>query len=895
MRVERVGVEAFGGLRDFDTGARPLPGFVVLAGPNEAGKSSFFEMLVALLYGFYPASSDRNPWAPWDGAVAAGSARLRLDDGTCLEVRRRLLSAPSGSVVRQGHERSLRNETLAQAAHVPQGIYRQVFALRLEELATLETEGWDAVQDRLLGALGARDLRPVSRVIEELEAEAGTLWRPNRRGNQAVRALDERIRELAYRRTEVRENERTLRDAHAELALLQARLSDLKDRRSALRTRLERARALDPILRQLTRIRQLESEAGPAEALADLPDDPVERLERLRREGAGLRAELARLGASAQELERLVDAFGPDERRRVEQRGLVEGLTGRVAAADPDRVRLGQLEQEIRDLQRRLASTLQPIAGPTPPDEPAVRGVRAAEVRRAVDALLASQEERAALGVWAPGPEPAHEGEGDGHLAGHTERWLVVLASVGVATLVVGGVWGSQVLIVIGTALVAAGAGVRLAARLRAPAGRSANEAEIAASEARLARDRTALEAALDGFVPVPGTTAALAGLPATLDRAQELARDLEDRREERERLIERLQAVERAVAAAAEYVELAVRETDEPATVTLHALRAAVREAEARAAEAERASAELAALERRRSALSAELESLTPSLHALQGRLAQLGDGDPDRGAQVARTRLEARRRALDLTAELERGHDDELVGVAREQLAGGGGERLDALARLEAERQALGDEIDELHGRIPRLGADIERLSRRETLDALDGERLVLEERRARLARDRDRLWVLARIVREAERTVREEHQPELLRRAGALLATLTEGRYDRIVLDGDAGRSFRVLGPAVPHSVPVVSPLSTGTREQIYLALRLALLDALDGGGERLPLVLDEVLVNWDAQRRDRGLDALARLAEHRQVFLLTCHGPLARSAAERGALVLPIAGP
>jgi uncharacterized protein YhaN len=893
VRVERVEVEAFGGLRDFDTGPGPLPGFVVLEGPNEAGKSSFFEMLVALLYGFYPASRDRNPWAPWNGGVAAGSARLRLDDGTCLEVRRRLLSAPAGSVVRQGHERALRNETLAQAAHVPQGIYRQVFALRLEELATLEADGWDAVQDRLLGALGARDLRPVSRVIEELETEAGTLWRQNRRGNQAVRALDERIRELAYRRTEVRENERALRDAHTELAGLRARLDDLKGRRDALRTRLERARTLDPILRQLTRIGQLEREAGPAETLADLPEDPLERLERLRQEEAGRQTELARLEATARELERVVGSFGPDDRLRAEQRGAIEGLAGRMAAADPDRVRLGQLEQEIRDLQRRLASTLEPIAGPTPPDEPAVRGINAVEVRRAVDTLLASREERAALGGRAAGMAPGLEGHG--RFAGHIGGWLLALAFVGLAALGVGGVWGSQVLIVIGTALVAVGAGILLAAWLRAPAGRSANEAEIAASEARVTRDQGALEAVLDGFVPVPETTAALAGLPTTLDRAQELARDLEDRREERGRVVERLQAVERAVTDMAERLEVTTPGADEPATVTLHALRTAVRESEARGAEAERARTELAALERRRTALVAELESLTPDLDALTARLARLGDGDPDRGAQVGRVRLEARRRATDLAAELDRGHDDEHVRMAREHLASGGGERLDTLARLEVERQALGDEIDELHGRIPRLEATIERLSRRETLDALDGERLVLEERRARLARDRDRLWVLARIVREAERTVREEHQPELLRRAGSLLATLTEGRYDRIVLDGDGGRSFRVLGPAVPHSVPVVSPLSTGTREQIYLALRLALLDALDGGGERLPLVLDEVLVNWDARRRDRGLDALARLAEHRQIFLLTCHGPLARAAADRGALVLPIAGP
>jgi uncharacterized protein YhaN len=56
-----------------------------------------------------------------------------------------------------------------------------------------------------------------------------------------------------------------------------------------------------------------------------------------------------------------------------------------------------------------------------------------------------------------------------------------------------------------------------------------------------------------------------------------------------------------------------------------------------------------------------------------------------------------------------------------------------------------------------------------------------------------------------------------------------------------------------------------------------------------------MLDEVLVNWDRERRDRGLDALAELASHRQVFLLTCHRPLAEAARDRGARLLRLEGP
>jgi uncharacterized protein YhaN len=42
-----------------------------------------------------------------------------------------------------------------------------------------------------------------------------------------------------------------------------------------------------------------------------------------------------------------------------------------------------------------------------------------------------------------------------------------------------------------------------------------------------------------------------------------------------------------------------------------------------------------------------------------------------------------------------------------------------------------------------------------------------------------------------------------------------------------------------------------------------------------------------VNWDAERRSRGLEAVSRIAETRQVFLFTCHPSLARELQEEGA--------
>ena len=66
-----------------------------------------------------------------------------------------------------------------------------------------------------------------------------------------------------------------------------------------------------------------------------------------------------------------------------------------------------------------------------------------------------------------------------------------------------------------------------------------------------------------------------------------------------------------------------------------------------------------------------------------------------------------------------------------------------------------------------------------------------------------------------------------------------------------------------------------LSLGTCQQLYLALRIALLICADNVGRAIPILADDILVNFDAQRRAGAAEALAELARHRQVILFTCH--------------------
>jgi uncharacterized protein YhaN len=143
----------------------------------------------------------------------------------------------------------------------------------------------------------------------------------------------------------------------------------------------------------------------------------------------------------------------------------------------------------------------------------------------------------------------------------------------------------------------------------------------------------------------------------------------------------------------------------------------------------------------------------------------------------------------------------------------------------------------------------------------------------------RERDRLALLESILERAEREYRELHQPDVLRRASSYLERITDGRYQRVDLmeGGDAELCVTLRGRSEP--VEVGDPISRGTLDQIFLCLRLGMLDHLDEGRERLPLILDDALLRMDDQRR-RGVYALlGEMAPMRQVWILTCNRALA----------------
>lgn len=132
---------------------------------------------------------------------------------------------------------------------------------------------------------------------------------------------------------------------------------------------------------------------------------------------------------------------------------------------------------------------------------------------------------------------------------------------------------------------------------------------------------------------------------------------------------------------------------------------------------------------------------------------------------------------------------------------------------------------------------------------------------------------LSVAAHTLDTVRRTYESQRQPEALREASSYLERLTGGRYVRVWVPlGE--RALRVDDSA--GNSLAVEVLSRGTREQLFLSLRLALVGIYARRGVELPLVLDDVLVNFDARRARSAVDVLREFAEvGHQVLVFTCH--------------------
>lgn len=132
-------------------------------------------------------------------------------------------------------------------------------------------------------------------------------------------------------------------------------------------------------------------------------------------------------------------------------------------------------------------------------------------------------------------------------------------------------------------------------------------------------------------------------------------------------------------------------------------------------------------------------------------------------------------------------------------------------------------------------------------------------------------------AKLLGWAIERYREQNQGPLLTRAGAIFATLTLGRFARLIVDFESTPP-RLTALRTDGQTVEIPGLSEGTRDQLYLALRLAALEVHLAKAKALPFIADDLFINFDDERSTAGLMALRELSKQTQVLFLSHHDHL-----------------
>lgn len=204
--------------------------------------------------------------------------------------------------------------------------------------------------------------------------------------------------------------------------------------------------------------------------------------------------------------------------------------------------------------------------------------------------------------------------------------------------------------------------------------------------------------------------------------------------------------------------------------------------------------------------------------------------------------------------------------------------GRAVSALDFVNGDSQAArsGRELEEVKARLAELK---ERRAAAQGRAGTLGDPLVLEselaEKRRRyedLLAQEEALNLAIDVMAQADGELQSRFSPRLAKRAAELFSRLTGGRYDEITLARDLTAKARRTGDAVGWETDY---LSGGAKDQLYLALRLAVCELALPEDDPCPLVLDDALAAFDQARMERALALLKEISQTRQILLFTCH--------------------
>lgn len=273
---------------------------------------------------------------------------------------------------------------------------------------------------------------------------------------------------------------------------------------------------------------------------------------------------------------------------------------------------------------------------------------------------------------------------------------------------------------------------------------------------------------------------------------------------------------------------------------------------------------------------LSEARSALEQAKHSLEPLLKAAGVEDPMLAlplVEQAQKKTELQDAISDTKSELERGSD----GLTLEQIQAEVGNH--PAAEAPAQLLVLKDSLDDSERTLTQMVQA--QLAAKQVFEAIDGgaQAAIAEAQKQEALSDMSeageeylQLATASTLLKWAVDKYRDRKQGPLLQRASAVFKNLTLGSFEKLRIDYDE-EPPALLAYRPNNQVVTISGLSDGTRDQLFLALRIAALELQAEQGTPVPFIADDLFVNFDDRRSQAGLQSLYALSAKTQVLFLS----------------------
>ncbi len=867
MIIKKIHIDGFGIYNDFEID-NFRKGLNIIIGKNEAGKTTLLRFLRYTLFG-YPKLKEHR-MVPLRGGAHGGKIMGVLSSGNEITVDRK--GDRGFTLYMAGREYSNEGDLLELLGNASSSLYNNVYAFTLDELIGLESLTRSGVEDKIfsigmgLGNLSLADIESdIRSQINDIYKSAGK----NQQIPVILKNIGEIKSEIAFKQN-LLPKRKELSEQLGRLERETAELENMSRENTSEKNKLENyLKCHDSVVRLMSINRELDQLPG----IQDYPENGIQELELREEKITDLKERLEKLnegGGSERglpELKELACSLFINKELLAES-GKVEYLKNNLTVYRNTLRDFDQDEIEVKKLDGRIKALLESI-------NPAWCGesdilLKGTEIHKA--AIRAFRQELEEIKRKKIAAE-AHAEDLRYRKSNLKTANIAVIVSLVFIIISIPAFYYS--LVILGGALALSGI-VIFAGRKSIAVDYSGIETKkkIEDLEDRLLgitgkyRKYFADELGITGPVPPEAAEEVI----AEIDKASDLIRQKQlievRQKEQREPLISEFESVARSLlplvpeAGQADNIEVLVHRiiADFSSSHEKFILKSGYED------ELKRKLSEAESIEKKITEAMAGIRSLLKTARA----------SDPDEFRKKYRQnnyvkQLVADKNNAEQTIESIMGIGNS-AGVLSYFRTNGKEQLVSEIKRLKTVVEDLNQSLSDRRSRIGEFRNEIKRVEEGSDMTAtMTG----LETARYDLG-NAVRNWLAGRMALELLFEVRaqyeREKQPAVINNAARFFSAVTAGRYNRLhVSIGD--RDVQVYDDK--GIFKKTHQLSRGAREQLLLSLRLGFIEEYEKQSEPLPLIADEVLVNFDPHRARRMAEVIYEFSSDRQMLMFSCH--------------------